>query len=230
MNSWTEKRGTEKPSPFLRPSLSVPRFSVRPLFVTGTDTGVGKTFVTAALVRALRKAGVHAGAVKPFATGNRDDARVLRAAMEGELTLEEVNPVFFRRPLAPMVAARLEGKRVPLRVKLPGKRFDVLLVEGVGGWLVPLTERVTVADWVSRRGWPIIIVARAGLGTLNHTLLTVESARRRGVRIVAVILNEVDTAGDVAARRNAVVLRRLTRLPVFASVKEVVASLRDAIQ
>ncbi|MBM3889133.1 MAG: dethiobiotin synthase, partial [Verrucomicrobia bacterium] len=94
-----------------------------PLFVTGTDTGVGKTFVTAALVRELRRTGVHAGAVKPFATGSREDARVLRAAMDGELTLEEINPVFFRRPLAPAVAARLEGRRVPLRVReASGKR------------------------------------------------------------------------------------------------------------
>ena len=89
--------------------------------------------------------------MKPFTTGSRADARVLRAAMDGELTLTEINPVFFRRPLAPMVAARLEGKRVPLRVTLPAKRFDLLLVEGIGGWLVPLTERVMVADWVARR-------------------------------------------------------------------------------
>jgi dethiobiotin synthetase len=193
--------------------------SAATIFITGTDTGVGKTFVTAALVRALRKAGVHAGAVKPFATGSRDDARVLRAAMDGELTLEEINPIFFRRPLAPMVAARLEGKCVPLRVQLPVKRFELLLVEGIGGWLVPLTARVTVADWVARRGWPIIIVARAGLGTLNHTLLTLEAARQRGVKIAAVILNNVVKAGAAVARRNAAVLRRLTRLPVFLSVK-----------
>ena len=196
------------------------------IFVTGTDTGVGKTFVTAALVRALRKAGVHAGAMKPFATGNRDDALVLRVVMDGELTLEEINPVFFRRPLAPMVAARFEGKRVPLRVKLPSRRFDLLLVEGVGGWLVPLTERVMVADWVAQQGWPIIIVARAGLGTINHTLLTVESARRRGVKVWAVILNNMDKAGAAAARRNAAVLRRLTKLPVFVSVK----AIADALQ
>lgn len=200
--------------------------SAATIFITGTDTGVGKTFVTAALVRALRKAGIHAGAVKPFATGSRDDARVLRAAMSGELTLKEINPVFFKRPLAPMAAARLEGKRVPLRVKLPVKQFEVLLVEGIGGWLVPLTEQVTVADWVARQRWPIIIVARAGLGTINHTLLTVESARRRGVRIAAVFLNDVDKAGAAAARRNAVVLRRLIRLPVFLSVKALVDALR----
>lgn len=191
----------------------------RILFITGTDTGVGKTFVTAAVVRALRKAGVRAGAVKPFATGSRDDARVLRAAMDGELTLAETNPVFFKRPLAPMMAARLEGKRVPLSVKLSEKQFELLLVEGIGGWLVPLTERVTVADWVARHGWPIIIVARAGLGTINHTLLTVESVRRRGVGIAAVILNDVDKAGAAAAQRNAAALRRLARLPVFVSIK-----------
>ena len=200
--------------------------SAATVFVTGTDTGVGKTFVTAALVRELRRAGVHAGAVKPFATGNRGDARVLRAAMNGELSLSEINPVFFRRPLAPMVAARLEGKRVPLRVRLPAKPFGLLLVEGIGGWLVPLTERVTVADWAARQGWPILIVARAGLGTINHTLLTVESARRRGVKIAAVILNDVERAGAAVAQRNATALRRLVRLPVFMSVKALANALR----
>jgi dethiobiotin synthetase len=196
------------------------------IFVTGTDTGVGKTFVTAALVLALRKAGVRAGAVKPFATGNREDARALRAAMDDELTFAEINPVFFRRPLSPMVAAQLEGKPVPLRVRLPKRRFDLLLVEGIGGWLVPLTERVTVADWVKRQGWPVIIVARAGLGTINHTLLTVEAARRRGVPILAIVLNDVDKAGPAATRRNAAVLRRLARLPVFLSSQSLAVALR----
>lgn len=197
------------------------------IFVTGTDTGVGKTFVTAALVRALRKAGVRAGAVKPFATGNREDARALRAAMDDELTLAEINPAFFRRPLAPMVAARLEGRTVPLRVRLPKRRFDLLLVEGIGGWLVPLTERVTVADWVKRQGWPVIIVARAGLGTVNHTLLTVEAARRRGVTILAVVLNDIDKAGPTAAQRNAAVLRRLAHLPVFLSARSLAEALQE---
>jgi dethiobiotin synthetase len=196
------------------------------IFVTGTDTGVGKTFVTAALLRALRKAGVHAGAVKPFATGNREDAQVLRRAMDGELTLAEINPVFFRRPLAPMVAAILERRTVPLRARLPKRRFDLLLVEGIGGWLVPLTKRVMIADWVKRQGWPVIIVARAGLGTINHTLLTVEAARQRGVTILAVVLNDVDRAGAAAARRNATVLRRLARLPVFLSVQALADALR----
>ena len=201
------------------------------LFITGTDTGVGKTFVTAALVRGLRRAGIHAGAVKPFATGSHEDARVLRAAMDGELALKQINPVFFRRPLAPMAAARLEGKRVGLAPRLPEGRFELLLVEGIGGWLVPLTARVTVADWVARRGWPVIIVARAGLGTINHTLLTVESARHRGVKIVAIVLNDVDgKAGTLAARTNAAVLRRLTKLPVCTSIKAVLARLQRLLR
>ena len=218
------KSETRRPKSEGRPKAEVR--SCPCVFVTGTDTGVGKTFVTAALVRALRSGGVHAGAAKPFATGNRDDARVLRAAMDGAMKLEEINPVYFRRPLAPMVAAQLEGKRVPLRVSLPVERFDVLLIEGVGGWLVPLTEQVMVADWVAQQGWPIVIVARAGLGTINHTLLTIESAQRRNVEIVGVILNDVDKAGSAAALRNANVLRRVTKLPVFLSVNALAKKLR----
>ena len=106
---------------------------VRCWFVTGTDTGVGKTFVTAAILRALRKAGVHAGAAKPFATGNRDDARVLRAAMDGELTLEEINPVFFRRPLAPMVAASPDSNKSRWSV-LNDHKF-VRVIQGVDNLL-----------------------------------------------------------------------------------------------
>src|ERR1019366_7754762 len=115
----------------------------RVYFITGTDTGVGKTVLTAMLTRFLRERGVNAAALKPICSGGRDDARELRAAMDGALSLDEINPWHFRAPIAPLLAARREQKRVKLsqvlaHVRAMQKRFDILLGEGAGGLLSPL--------------------------------------------------------------------------------------------
>ena len=123
-------------------------------FITGTDTGVGKTVLTALLARYLRERGVKAAALKPVCSGGRDDARVLHAAMRnGALTLDEINPWHFRAPVAPLLAARRERKRVRLaevlaHVRAMQKRFDVLLVEGAGGLLSPLGEDFNSRDLI----------------------------------------------------------------------------------
>src|SRR5471032_2729870 len=113
------------------------------LFITGTDTGVGKTVLTALLTRFLRERGINAAALKPICSGSRADARALHAAMNGALTLDEINPWHFRAPIAPLLAARKAGQRVKLsqvraHIHAMQKRFDVLLVEGAGGLLSPL--------------------------------------------------------------------------------------------
>jgi dethiobiotin synthetase len=197
------------------------------LFVVGTDTGVGKTFVAAGIVRALTAGGHRVGVLKPVATGavreasglSCDDARRLVAALGGGVPLDRVSPILFEEPLAPPVAARRAGQ--PL---LPGavlravgealdwwtSRADVVVVEGVGGFLCPLAEGATVADLAIALDFPLVIVARRGLGTLNHTLLTVEAARRRGLRIAGVVLNSPNPSDDdgPAADTNAVELAR----------------------
>ena len=152
----------------------------RILFITGTDTGVGKTVLTALLVKFLRERGVNATALKPICSGGRADARALRAAMDGVLALDEINPWHFQAPIAPLLAARRENKTVRLaqvlkRVRAMQQCFDVLLVEGAGGLLSPLGEDFNSRDLiVALRATPLI-VAPDRLGVVNQVLLTLEA-------------------------------------------------------
>src|ERR1017187_834688 len=153
----------------------------RGIFITGTDTGVGKTHVTAALLTELRRRGVNAAAFKPIACGKggRHDAEIYAAIMNHEQPLDVINPIYLRHPLAPSVAAKLERKRIDLRKILRTYRqlsadYSVVLVEGAGGLLVPIRENYFVADLAKALKLPLLIVARLGLGTINHTLLRSE--------------------------------------------------------
>jgi dethiobiotin synthetase len=164
---------------------------VRGLFVTGTDTGVGKTVVTAAIALALKARGVDVRVVKPVQTGD-GDADTLRRLAELEDSPEQIAPFSFAAPLAPLVAARLEGLELDLDAVASAVRRrsrELTLVEGVGGLLCPMGPDWTIADLAARLALPLLVVARAGLGTVNHTLLTVEEARRRGLEVAGVVLN-----------------------------------------
>lgn len=152
-------------------------------FITGTDTGVGKTVLTALLARHLRERGVNAAALKPICSGNRDDARALRAAMNGALTPDEINPWHFRAPLAPLLAARRERRRVGLadvlaHVRTMQRRFDVLLVEGAGGLLSPLGENFDSRDLIAALRATPIVVCPNRLGAVNQVLLTLAALPR----------------------------------------------------
>jgi dethiobiotin synthetase len=170
----------------------------RGFFVTGTDTGVGKTVVSCALLRGLRARGLDIGAMKPIETGvgagGPEDAQTLRAAAGAEDSLEEICPLQFALPAAPNVAAAHEGRSVDLgRVKdgfaRLASRHEAMLVEGAGGLLVPTSDQATMADLASDLGLPIIIVARAALGTINHTRLTLSEAERRGLELAGVVIS-----------------------------------------
>ena len=179
---------------------------LRGLFVTGTDTGVGKTYLAAAIVRDLRARGVRAGAYKPACSGSERgpdggtrwaDVDALAGALGPGADVERVCPQRFHAPLAPPVAAREEGRAVDAGLLRAGARWwegraEALIVEGAGGLLSPLAESESVADLAAELGFPLLVVARLGLGTINHTLLTVEAARRRGLRVAGVVLNDVD--------------------------------------
>jgi dethiobiotin synthetase len=152
-------------------------------FITGTDTGVGKTVLTALLARHLRESGVNAVALKPICSGGRDDARALRAAMNGALTPDEINPWHFRAPLAPLLAARRERRRVGLadvlaHVRTMQRRFDVLLVEGAGGLLSPLGENFDSRDLIAALRATPIVVCPNRLGAVNQVLLTLAALPR----------------------------------------------------
>jgi dethiobiotin synthetase len=165
----------------------------RILFITGTDTSVGKTVLTCLLTRHLRDHGVRVAALKPICSGGRDDAGALRAAIEGALALDEINPWHFRAPLAPLMAARRERKRVKFddvigHVRSIQKRFEVVLVEGAGGLLSPLGEGFNSRDLiVALRATPIIVCPNR-LGAVNHSLLTIEALPRTAVRRARVVL------------------------------------------
>ena len=175
----------------------------RNFFVTGTDTGVGKTHVTALLLAELRRRGIPAAAFKPLACGRggRHDAEIYAALMDHEQPLDAINPIFLRDPLAPSVAAKREGVAIDLKKVFAAyqrlaDRYPVVLVEGAGGLLVPIFSRCHsgpyfMADLAKRLRLPLVIVARLGLGTINHTLLTVRQARSMGLTVTGVVLNDL---------------------------------------
>ena len=187
------------------------------LFLTGTDTGVGKTFTTALLTRALREAGLGTIALKPFCSGERSDVEILRAASENILTLDETNPVWLQAPATPLVAAKLENRTLALDpiqhwFRDLSAKHPSILVEGAGGWLVPITETETVADLAVSLKLPVVIVVANRLGCLNHTLLTLESIRARGLPCHGIILNHLTPDSDIAQRTNAQILARHTQI------------------
>jgi dethiobiotin synthetase len=191
---------------------------VRGLFVTGTDTGVGKTEVACALLRAARAAGTDAVGMKPAQSGATDgeptDAERLLEASDGVEPFDAVCPYVLAAPLAPAVAARLEGRQVSLArildaARALAARHAAVVVEGAGGLLVPLTERETYADLAAALDLPVLVVARAGLGTINHTALTVEAIRRRGLAIAGIVLNRTAREDDPSVPYNAGEIARL---------------------
>jgi dethiobiotin synthetase len=195
------------------------RESVRGLFITGTDTGVGKTYVAALVARALAAEGRRVGVYKPVASGcRREDGRLIAddalnlweaAGRPGEL--EQVCPQRFAAPLAPHLAARAEDARVDEEQLRRGldywtERSDFVIVEGVGGLMSPLTDDEYVADLAYEFGYPLVVVARNALGAINQTLQTLITAAtfRRGLRIAGIVLNQSTPAGGrVATERGA---------------------------
>jgi dethiobiotin synthetase len=198
------------------------------LFVTGTDTGVGKTLVACALARALRARGVDLGVLKPAETGvvpaGPLDALALRKAAGTADPIEEVCPEAFALPAAPAVAARAEGRKVDLgrirdaAAKLRA-RHRFLLVEGAGGALVPLAAGVHMLDLAGELELPVLVVARGALGTINHTLLTLEALAERGIPLAGVVLSHgpaplsAPDAANLAWLREALGPRLLGEVP-----------------
>jgi len=181
-------------------------------FITGTDTGVGKTVLTALLAQLLRERGAKVAALKPICSGNRDDAVLLYDALKGALTLDEINPWHFRAAIAPALAAKLEKKSVTraqmlAHIRATQKKFDVTLVEGAGGLLSPLGENFDSRDLiVALRATPII-VAQNKLGAVNHILLTL-AALPKNLRAKAKVVLMSPPKPDAAAKLNAKLLEQ----------------------
>lgn len=201
------------------------------LFITGTDTGVGKTYLTAAIGRLLRQQGRPVAVSKPVATGaewkdgrwRADDSVRLAEAVGQPDALDVVTPWVFREPASPPVAAACEGQTLRLDAIVEGvisrrRPEQFLLVEGVGGLLCPLTARETVADLIVALQLPVVVIARRSLGTLNHSLLTLEVARQRGIMVAGVVMSETTPPTSVAEQTNPDELRRRIDVPLLAVV------------
>ena len=202
------------------------------IFITGTDTEIGKTVVAGGLAAAFKAAGINVGVMKPVASGGverkgrivSEDAIFLKHAAQVDDALDLINPICLRYPLAPSVAAEIEGVSVDLRQVDEAfaqlcQRHEFIVVEGVGGIAVPICEEMLVADMAQRFQLPLLIVARPNLGTINHTVLTVEFARSHSLELRGIVLNasQAESKG-LAEETNPKELERLTRLPILGPV------------
>ena len=183
-------------------------------FITGTDTNSGKTYVTCLLLRALKAAGKTAVGFKPVCCGDRHDVEALLAAGAAGPRVDEVNPVFFAQPLSPLVAGWMANAAFDFAAVTAGwevltGRYENILVEGAGGWEVPVTVKETMADVALSLGLPVLLVVNNRLGALNHTLLTVRAVQGRGLRVAAIILNYPHDERDSASISNPAALREI---------------------
>jgi dethiobiotin synthetase len=188
-------------------------------FITGTDTGVGKTYITKLLVESLRAEGKYAVGFKPLSCGDREDATILAAA-SGNLSLDEVNPLHFSSAVAPHVAALLENKTInPAEIlasyQTISEKYDPVIVEGAGGWEVPITENYFVSDLAKDLNLPVILVAANRLGALNHILLTLAAIQAKGLKCAGIILNQLEDEMDTPMITNKGIIESLTQVPLL---------------
>ncbi len=183
------------------------------IFITGTGTGVGKTVLTALLLRHLRQRGCHALAMKPFCSGGLNDVDLLYGLQDGKLSRDEMNPFYFEEPVAPLVAARKHRRRISpgdvlRRIRAIQRQCECLLIEGSGGVMVPLGESFFVADLIAALDCQVVIAGQNKLGVINHTLLTSGMLALYGVNRIKIVLAECKPR-DWSARTNAKVLAEM---------------------
>jgi dethiobiotin synthetase len=214
-------------------------------FITGTDTNVGKTVATAVLATLFQEKNKKVSVMKPVGTGGKDvdgrliseDAIFLKDILKLPAPLELINPVCLKHPLAPKVAADQTGQEVDLAavtvafeyLKDKGKP-DIMLIEGVGGILVPIRHDYLVVDMIKQLGFPVIIVARPGLGTINHTLLTTSFLKQEKIPIAGIIFNNVrKSEKSLAEKTNPQEIKRLSGLPILGEIPYLEKMERTAI-
>lgn len=185
------------------------------LFITGTDTGVGKTLLTGLLLSYLRSTGRSALAMKPFCSGSEADVLLLNALQEGQLSRRLINPFFFPEPVAPWISARRHRRQIKLShameaIQAAQPLCDLLLVEGAGGIYVPLSAKETVIDLIQALSCPVLIVAKNRLGAINHTILTARALSSAGLQKLKVVLMQ-PRAHTLATRANGLAIRTFLR-------------------
>lgn len=200
---------------------------VKGIFIAGTDTGVGKTVIAGAIARALSSHGVDVGVMKPIETGCHQskkglipaDGMYLKAAARSNDPIGSVTPYSFREPIAPYTASIRDKKKIHLETIVKAydrlsHRHSFLIVEGVGGLMVPLTRDVELLDLILLLDLPVLLAARSGLGTLNHTLLTLRYGSEHQVRFAGVILNQISPKKTLSDETNAEVLAERIAIPL----------------
>lgn len=194
------------------------------VFITGTDTGVGKTRIACLLAEQLKQKGISVGVMKPICTGDRRDAVLLKKSAGVNDPIDDINPIYLEKPLAPLVAAKLQNKKINFHevktaYKKLLKKYRFLIVEGAGGLLVPVTRNIFIADIAKMFGLPLLIVSRPGLGAINHTLLTVNCARRYGLDIIGFGLNCAERGKKgLAEKTNPSVISRIGRIKYLGTI------------
>ncbi len=195
------------------------------LFVTGTDTAVGKTHTVVQLLRLLRASGLRCVGMKPICCGDRQDAQLLLAAGSEGLTIDEINPIWLKTPAAPFAAALVEHVDIDIPRVLGAmadlqRRFDCVVVEGVGGWLVPIRANYFVSDLAAEMKLPVLVVAQNRLGCLNHSMLTTNSVRDHGLKCAGLVINNPPGQKGIAVSTNVDILRRIVGVPVISGLAE----------
>ena len=212
--------------------MSVVNPPIKGIFVTGTDTGVGKTMVSAALAHFLTERGLNVGIMKPAESGVSDPARLgndgnlLQWAAKNSDTIEEISPYRLRAPLAPAQAAEKEGRFIDFAglvatAQTLGKRHDFLIVEGAGGLMTPLSGGLLMADLAKAIGLPLLVVTTARLGTLNQTLLTIFAAQQMEIPVAGYIINRMPAQPDEAAETAPHTLSSLASADILGVLPEV---------
>lgn len=198
------------------------------IFITGTDTGVGKTLVASGIAAALRDRGVDVGVMKPIESGctryngklRPGDALFLKEMAQCQDEQGLINLYALEHPLAPALAAEIEGVKISIEPVVEAlsillSRHELVIVEGVGGLLVPIYKNYFVADLAKDMSLPLIIVARSTLGTINHTLLTLSHARKEGLKILGLVMNNCCNSQGQAEKLNPSALKRWTGAPLL---------------
>ncbi|MDX9703406.1 MAG: dethiobiotin synthase [Candidatus Auribacterota bacterium] len=195
------------------------------LFITGTGTEVGKTVVTAGLARSFIKMGYRTGVCKPIASGGipSPDAVTLKQMIATDQSLEEITPVNFLQPLAPYTIVRDYGGSIPMAdvidsIKSLELKTDILIVEGIGGVMVPLLRHYSVIDLITELQYPVLVVASTGLGTINHSLMTLQMLKLRCIPVYGFVANRVMADGDISENTNPDIIAELSGVPCLGRV------------
>jgi dethiobiotin synthetase len=203
--------------------------SAKGFFVTGTDTGVGKTIITGALIKASGLLGIRTCGMKPIETGCLregdkfipSDGIFIKTIAHMEEAIDHISPCCFEEPLAPLPASEIEGtlvdfEKIRKEYTALSHKYDVVIVEGIGGLLVPITKNYFVLDLAKDLGLPMVVVSRPGLGTINHTMLSVNYAIKEGLTVAGIVINySRPPEGSPAENTNPDVIKEISPAPII---------------